>query len=296
MKQWKTLALALLLGSGLAWSEKASKKSYIAVEVAAVRSHPQDSSEQVTQGLLGDELQLIEERPQWYKVYVKPQYRTDKGYPGWIRKEAVVRQEALPEQEQVVVSVPQVSLREAPESKARVVQKAGLGSQLTLASPKEGDWLKLVIPGQKQPVYAPARHFANPQEVPGGDGRAIVETAAQLKGTPYLWGGMSAKGIDCSGFTYTAYRVHGLTIPRDADQQFQIGDPVELDALQPGDLLFFGEKANAISHVGMYMWQEKFIHSSGSLGGVTVTRVDHPKYKALYQGARRILGSQKLIP
>ena len=73
-------------------------------------------------------------------------------------------------------------------------------------------------------------------------------------------------------------------------------DPVKLADLQPGDLMFFGDTAEEISHVGMYAGDGKFIHSSGSLGGVTITKIDHPKYTAIYQGARRILGSSKTLP
>lgn len=296
MKSCWILGLVCWGAATLATAE-AAPKSYIRVEVASVRSAPKDSAEQVTQGLLGDEVQLLEERGDWIKVYVRPQYRTENGYPGWTHKEWVVKQAPPEGPGAVVVKVPEALLRDKPDGKARVLQRAGLGSQLTLAEPLPSQgWVSLWVPGQKQPLFAPAQQFEPPPAQALEDGRPIVETAAQLKGTPYLWGGMTAQGIDCSGFTYTAYRVHGITIPRDADQQFQIGTAVKVEELQPGDLLFFGDSASEITHVGMYMWQGKFIHASGSLGGVTVTRFDHPKYQAIFQGARRILGSAKTVP
>ncbi|MBT9587413.1 C40 family peptidase [bacterium] len=293
MKIWKyaALSLAITFGAGAEPS-----KNFVKVEVADVRSLPKDGSEQVTQALLGDEVQLLESKGDWFKVFVRPQYRTDKGYPGWLRKDCVVKQAAPVSEAQVVVSVPEALLREKPDPKAKVLQRAGLGSQLALAAPYQEGWLSLWVPGLNQPVFAPTRQFAAAPTVPVSDGRDIVETAAQLKGTPYLWGGMSWKGIDCSGFTYTAYRVHGVTLPRDADQQFLVGTPVELSELKPGDLLFFGDSDKEISHVGMYMWDGKFIHASGSLGGVTVTKVEHPKYSAIFQGARRMLGAEKTLP
>jgi hypothetical protein len=293
VKHWKILVLTLAAAVAAAAE---APKSFVKVEVADVRSLPKEGSEQVTQALLGDELELLESRGDWLKVFVRPQYRTDKGYPGWLRKDCVIKQVAPESIEQVVVRVPEVSLREGPDAKAKVLQKAGLGSQLALAGPEQDGWLSLWVPGLKSPVFAPARHFAVDPKPPVTDGREIVDTAAQLKGTPYLWGGMSWKGIDCSGFTYTAYRVHGVTLPRDADQQFLVGIPVELSELKPGDLLFFGDSEKDITHVGMYMWDGKFIHASGSLGGVTVTRVDHPKYAAIFQGARRMLGAEKTLP
>ncbi|MFN8607776.1 MAG: C40 family peptidase [Vulcanimicrobiota bacterium] len=290
----KKLAIALLTLS-CAWAE--APKSYIRVEVADVRKTPQDGAEQVTQALLGDEVQLLEQRGDWLKVYVKPQYRTPQGYPGWLRKECVVKEPPHPSNASLVVSVPEVVLRAKPETAAKVVDRAGLGSVLAVAGPcdKPG-WTAFWVPGLKEQAYAPSKSFEAPPPAPVTDGRVIVETAAQLKGTPYLWGGMSYKGIDCSGFTYTAYKVHGITLPRDADQQFEVGIPVKLEELQPGDLLFFGDSAKEITHVGMYMWDGKFIHASGSLGGVTVTKVDHPKYSAIFQGARRMLGAEKTLP
>ena len=293
MKIWKLAVLAATLGSPL-WAEP--PRSFIQVEVADVRSSPKEGSEQVTQALLGDEVQLLESKGDWFKVYVRPQYRTDKGYPGWLHKECVIKETVPASDAQVVVSVPEVMLRDKPDPKAQVVQKAGLGSQLALAAPYQEGWLSLWIPGSKEPLYAPSKQFAVVPSQPVSDGREIVETAAQLKGTPYLWGGMSWKGIDCSGFTYTAYRVHGIILPRDADQQFLVGIPVTLKELQAGDLLFFGDSEKEITHVGMYMGDGKFIHASGSMGGVKVTKIDHPKYTAIFQGARRMLGAEKTLP
>lgn len=290
----KALTIALLT-IGCAWAQ--APKSYIKVEVADVRSSPKDGAEQVTQGLLGDEVQLLEQKGDWLKVYVRPQYRTPLGYPGWLHKECVSKEVPQASPAQVVVSVPEVSLRAKPDGAAKVVQKAGLGSALSLAGPYQADgWLAFWIPGVKGQLYAPAKNFAPAPETPVSDGSEIVETAAQLKGTPYLWGGMTYKGIDCSGFTYTAYRVHGITLPRDADQQFEVGIPVKLTELQPGDLLFFGDSAKEISHVGMYYGDGKFIHASGSLGGVHITKVDTPRYAAIFQGARRMLGAEKTLP
>lgn len=192
MNHWKAIALTILASTSLSWAQNLPQKNYVRVEVAAVRSLPKDTSEQVTQGLLGDEVQVIEERPEWTKVYIKPQYRTEKGYPGWIRKEFVVRQTQIPSAQQVVVSAPQVALRSKPDAKSKIVQRASLGSQLSLA-PADGatpeDWVAVLVPGRQQALYAPAKHFAAAADVPVSDGRVIVETAAQLKGTPYLWGG-----------------------------------------------------------------------------------------------------------
>jgi cell wall-associated NlpC family hydrolase len=100
-----------------------------------------------------------------------------------------------------------------------------------------------------------------------------VERAAQLfMGVPYLWGGTSSKGFDCSGYTKTVLRMNGIDLPRDADQQGDAGTAVPIDdqlsAVRKGDLLFFGSKATAdrperITHVAIYVGNGEFLHASG---------------------------------
>ena len=108
----------------------------------------------------------------------------------------------------------------------------------------------------------------------------LVTTSKQLMGIPYLWGGTSSKGVDCSGFTKTIYLMNGKIIPRDASQQVFAGefvdDSKDFESLQPGDLIFFGTPATAdrsrrVVHVGMWIGNNEFIHSSGR---VRISSVD----------------------
>lgn len=295
MKFLVRISLLSALLSSTGWSDKAP--FWIKDEVVSVRAKPADGAEQVTQALLGDEVQVLEQRGAWMKVFVKPQYRTDKGYPGWLHSDSAT-QAGQPKDRSGwgVVSVPEARLRDEASAQGKTVALAPLGAKLArLSTDAPNGWTAVWLPGNKNPVFLQSSQLCT-EEAPPADGRPIVETAAQLKGTHYLWGGMTEKGIDCSGLTYTAYRVHGITLPRDADQQFQIGEAVDPKDLKPGDLLFFGDSPKEITHVGMYMWQGKFIHASGSLGGVNVTPFTTPRYAAIFQGARRVLGSSKLIP
>ena len=99
----------------------------------------------------------------------------------------------------------------------------------------------------------------------------LVATSKAFMGVPYLWGGTSTKGMDCSGFTKTIYFLNGMVIPRDASQQvntgLQIDENRHFDNLNKGDLLFFGKKATdstkeKVVHVGMWIGNNEFIHAS----------------------------------
>lgn len=117
--------------------------------------------------------------------------------------------------------------------------------------------------------YKPDNEIYNRQQ--------IVDTAIQFLNTPYLWGGKSSFGIDCSGFTQLVYKVGGYQIPRDANQQANIGNTVKnLDDIVPGDLLFFKNQDDRITHVGIFIGNKRIIHASGKV------RIDNIDSEGIY--------------
>lgn len=131
-------------------------------------------------------------------------------------------------------------------------------------------------------AYTPSRGTTAPRGA-----AAITSLARQYLGVPYVWGGTSPAGFDCSGFVYYIFGRCGVALPRAADGQFYGGIPV--DRPQPGDLVFFSTYEQGPSHVGIYLGGGEFIHASSGAGCVTITPLADPFYRARYLGARRYI-------
>jgi cell wall-associated NlpC family hydrolase len=191
-----------------------------------------------TQVLYGETVRVLERTPGWTKIAVpdQPSPLDARGYPGWVRSWQLGPPVATP----LVVTSRTAKLPNGTE--------IGLGSQVAPG----------VLPARATRVLPHTR-------------ADVVRTARAFLGLHYLWGGLSAWGYDCSGLTWAAYRVHGITIPRDADAQFAAGRPVALGDAKPGDLLFYEHPI--VGHVAMYLGNGQMIESPNSASEVRVVPV-----------------------
>lgn len=124
-----------------------------------------------------------------------------------------------------------------------------------------------------------------PVEGEKADPEQIVKIARSLVGTPYLFGGSDPTGFDCSGLTQYVYGKVGISLPRTTRNQFNELPSVE--DLRPGDLVFFNPDGDGITHVGIYLGSEEFVHAPSSGKIVRISRLDSPYWKERFVGARR---------
>lgn len=121
------------------------------------------------------------------------------------------------------------------------------------------------------------------------DQSKMMKEISKYMGVPYVHGGSSAEGMDCSGYTMTVYKNSvGLTLPRSSAEQSKVGTPVEFEKLKFGDLVFFNTTGETVSHVGIYLGDDLFAHASVSLG-VTISSLQSAYFSKRYECARRVI-------
>lgn len=140
---------------------------------------------------------------------------------------------------------------------------------------------KVVVAQSAKPVQVAAA----PQQISRSDSSSLVDNALSLSGVPYVYGGTSRSGFDCSGFTQYVYKGSGISLPRTSSTQYNVGTSVKRAELQQGDLVFFATYNSGPSHVGIYIGGDSFIHASNS--GVRTSSLNESYYAGRYLGARR---------
>lgn len=255
----------------------------INLSVANMRTQPGNASEMATQSLLGTQVDILQKDRGEFRV------RTPEGYISYIPASSLVPMNKAE--------------MEAWKAKKKIIYTQDFGKSFSKADPQSvrvsdlvyGDILALTAESGKyyEVVYPDNRKAYIPKDqaltfekwLSSRDlnSENVLSSAKTMMGLPYLWGGTSVKGVDCSGFTKTAYYMNGVVIPRDASQQVLVGDKIDildqdghfdakkaLQNLKPADLLFFASGKNSnpnarVTHVALYIGNGEFIHSAGTV-------------------------------
>ncbi len=232
------------------------------LSIVAVRSEPREKSEMCTQILFGEHYTILEESARWCLIKL-----AFDGYEGWIDRN-------------MVNEIDESNFLELGE-----IPKIVTTDVFNIVQPTDGYSNFLIVAGSSLPYFDPASRTFKIGEVvyniqgnniavsPKNVREVIIENALKYFNSPYLWGGRSPFGIDCSGFSQILYKMAGVTIPRDAGQQATLGSNLSfVEEAHPGDLAFFDNDEGTIIHVGIIWEKNKIIHSSGK---VRIDNVDH---------------------
>jgi len=219
----------------------------------------------------GTHLEILDENGRWVLV------RQADGYLGWAYRSYLKEGSPTREADHFVI-MPVVELREKPEEGSGVMTRLLSGTAISVEE-KRGDWSKVKANADGWIPSPSLRAWADIPESIDEKRVMMVSDAMRMIGIPYLWGGVSGNGIDCSGFARLLHRWVGAQIPRDADMQHKAAFPIE-PPFEVGDLFFFaeGESKRSITHVGISLGGWKMIHSSRGRNGVYVDDVQEVKY------------------
>jgi gamma-D-glutamyl-L-lysine dipeptidyl-peptidase len=251
---------------------------WVATNLTSLHNDTSFLAEMASQMLYGTRLEVLETDDRW--VFV----RQDDGYLGWTYRPYLTGLAPLPPTHLALHPVSR--LRIAPEKGSALLTRV-LGGTAVSVTGSQGEWAQI---SANECGWLPSRRLRALSELPVSavEKRSMLQNDGRsLLGVPYLWGGASANGIDCSGLAQLLHRWLGITIPRDADMQYLAGTQVE-PPFQPGDLIFFGESGESrnITHVGISLGEWQILHSSRARNGVyidDVQAVDHLRHS--YYGA-----------
>lgn len=257
--------------------------------VAAMHAETTRNSEQVSQAIMGQPVEIEKVDGDW--LYIQ----TWDTYHGWIESRWVRKGEWTPAQFATVQPLFSHAYK-APDA------ASGHHTILVITATMEalgtdGKFARVRLPDGRE-GYVPASDVvvtpAGDQVLPlGATGAELIETGRRFIGAPYLWGGSSPFGIDCSGFVQLCYKLNCVQLLRDAD--IQAHDPravsVEKADLVAGDLVVFagGQDKTRITHIGLAIGDGTFIHSAGG-AGVSINKLTDEPFEANYWGARRMPG------
>ncbi len=217
-----------------------------------MRKEPEDAAEMVNQVLFGETLEIIEYRKKWSLVRL-----SHDSYEGWVDNKQIMpcTEDYFQKVAQTTPTVTQELVDIVSEEKTAEFFPIFMGSVLPFYT-SDG---KLKIADRE---FA----FKGPVDQGPKDRQKLVQHAYQYLNAPYLWGGRTPFGIDCSGFTQMVYRLIGFTLPRDSGQQAAHGLTLSfIEESEPGDLAFFDNEEGRIVHVGIVLEDNYILHASGKV-------------------------------
>ncbi len=272
--------------------------------VINIRSKPKHSAELGTQGLLGMPLKILDKKGDFYRI------QTPDKYISWVDKGGIKKMnkedfENWNYRKKIIFTKNFGYVYADKNENSKIISDITLGGVLRYKS-LNSKFYEVEYPDNRKGFIKKdeAIFYESWLQNLVSSKENIETTANNMLGFPYLWGGTSSKGMDCSGFTKMVYFMNGVVIPRDASQQINAGKTVDVNLdfidLQKGDLLFFGTKASKktkqrVVHVGIWLGNDKmeFIHSSGNIHLSSMNK-NQPNYdemnKNRYLGSKRYLG------
>ena len=249
----------------------------------------------VSQALLGTPVLVREMRGDWVKIAVPGQSTPQDaaGYPGWIPARQLMFSADFVARENwpfVQIRAPKTPLY-ADDALHYPINEAVYDTRLPYLASNGVAYAALLPDGSMAWVARKdSAYFRSMSALPPPTGAELLRRGHRFLGAPYLWGGITPYGFDCSGLMYTLFHAHGITLPRDTPQQFEQGVAVGERDLRPGDLLFFGKggRQGRVHHVGLYAGDRRMLHAPNPRRTVRIAPLQASGFEREYIGARRV--------